>query len=68
MKWFNCFVKYEISGQQHTTFIQMSELCMNSTCIGDINDAIREHIARKHYGDGKSAKILDVSILGQFQV
>ena len=49
-------------------FIQMSERCMNSPCIGDINSAIRKKIADRHYGDGESAKILEVNILGQFEI
>lgn len=67
MKYFNCFVKYAIR-EEHTMFIQMSERCMNSPCIGDINSAIRKKIADRHYGDGKSAKILEVNVLGQFEI
>lgn len=67
MKYFNCFVKYAIR-EEHTMFIQMSERCMNSPCIDDINSAIRKKIADRHYGDGESAKILEVNILGQFEI
>lgn len=64
MKRFNCFVKYAGRTEEYSMFIQIPEDIMNSSNPNSINSEIRKEIAKRHYGDGDFAKIVDLKVLG----
>ena len=67
MKHFNCFVKYEGSGEKHSMFIQIPESTMNRYNPNSIRNKIKQEIAERHQGDGDFARITDVTILGCYE-